>query len=58
MCLSTEALILFLSLLPQEIVTPSGDTVIIAAETATVSWDHFDGQWCTTAPYLAAAPKR
>ena len=50
MCLSTQALLLFISLLPQEIVDPSEHQIVIAAETGDVMWDSFDGEWCTVAP--------
>ena len=55
MCLSTQALFLFISLLPQEIVKPSGDEVMIAATTGDVIWKNFDGEWCTVAPLKRAS---
>ncbi len=54
MCLSTHALLLFISLLPQEIVNPGSDKIMIAADTGDVMWENFDGEWCTVAPLLRA----
>lgn len=58
MCLSTQALFLFISLLPQEIVSPSSNQIVIAAETGDVTWDSFDGEWCTVAPLKSASTER
>ena len=55
MCLSTKALLLFISLLPQEIVKPSSDDIMIAADTGDVTWENFDGEWCTVAPLVSAS---
>lgn len=55
MCLTTQALFLFISLLPQEIVEPSSSQVMIAADTGDVAWEKFDGQWCTVAPLVGAS---
>jgi len=55
MCLSTQALLLFISLLPKEIVNPSSDQIVIAAETGNVTWESFDGEWCTVAPLTSAS---
>ena len=52
MCLSTQALLLFISLLPHEIVEPSSNEVVIAADTGDVEWENFDGEWCTVAPLI------
>jgi hypothetical protein len=57
MCLSTQALVLFISMLPQEIVTQSANQIIIAAETGHVTWDSFDGEWCTVAPLKNTSTK-
>lgn len=57
MCISTQALFLFASLLTPDIVTWTPDQVVIEAEMATVFWDKFDDDWCTVAPiarYTAA----
>ncbi len=54
MCLSTQALFLFISLLPQEIVKPSPSEIMIAADAGDVSWANFDGEWCTVAPLVSA----
>lgn len=55
MCLSTKALILFISLLPQEIVTPSDNGILIHAETGPVAWVADGETWCTFAPLRTAA---
>lgn len=55
MCLSTQALLLFVSMLPQEIVYPSSNEIMIAAEAGDVTWESFDGLWCTIAPLVSAA---
>ena len=52
MCLSTQALLLFISMLPQEIVSSSTNEVIIAVDVGEVSWQSFDGEWCTVAPLV------
>jgi hypothetical protein len=46
MCLSTEALVLFLSMISPEIVHPSGSEVRIMATAGAVTWRHQDGVWC------------
>lgn len=58
MCLSTQALLLFISLLPQEIVQPGSNQIIIAADTGDVTWDSFDGEWCTIAPFERASTEQ
>ncbi len=55
MCLSTQALFLFISLLPQEIVNGSSEEILIAAQTGDVTWQNFDGEWCTVAPMVRAS---
>lgn len=57
MCLSTQALFLFISLLPQDIVEPSASEVMIAADAGNVTWENFDGEWCTVAPLVIKASK-
>lgn len=57
MCLSTQALVLFLSLLPPEIVTPSATDIVVAAEAGPVVWEARADLWCTTAPLTARAHK-
>lgn len=52
MCLSTQALVLFLSLLPQDIVEPSVSAVLVRAETGDVIWHLYDDVWCTTSPLV------
>jgi len=58
MCLSTQALILFIGLLPQEIVTPAETHVKIAANTGVVIWENFDDQWCTIAPLVETSTRK
>ena len=55
MCLSTQALLLFISMLPQEIVHSSTSDVVIAAEVGDVTWESFDGEWCTVAPLVTTS---
>ena len=55
MCLSTQALLLFIGMLPQEIVYPSSDEIMIAADTGDVTWARFDGEWCTVAPLVSTS---
>ena len=55
MCLSTQALLLFISMLPQELVHPSPDEITIAADAGDVTWENFDGEWCTVAPLVNAS---
>ena len=55
MCLPTQALLLFISLLPQEIVNRGSDEIVIAANAGDVTWENFDGEWCTVAPLVSAS---
>ena len=57
MCLSTQALFLFISLLPQDIVEPSASEVMIAADAGKVTWENFDGEWCTVARLVIKSSK-
>lgn len=50
MCLTPEALHLFLSLLSPEIVDVSRDLVIVRAETQNAVWEPVGSRWCTEAP--------
>ncbi len=49
MCLTTEALLLFLSLLPSEIVETSEDRIVVRAETRDAIWLPNGHEWCTDA---------
>jgi len=52
MCLTTEALLLFLNLLPRDIVEMGQDQIIVRAETRDAIWEAKGDKWCTTAPQL------
>ncbi|MDF0599499.1 hypothetical protein P1J78_02035 [Psychromarinibacter sp. C21-152] len=49
MCLTTEALLLFLSLLPSEIVETSADRIVVRAEVSDAVWLPNGREWCTDA---------
>ncbi|WP_425050105.1 hypothetical protein [Psychromarinibacter sp. S121] len=55
MCLTTEALMLFLSLLPQEIVDISDERIVVRAEVRDAVWQVKGDEWCTQAPKIDAA---
>ncbi|SDI19974.1 hypothetical protein [Aliiruegeria lutimaris] len=55
MCLTTEALLLFINLLSPQIVEIADDRVIIHAETRDAVWEARADQWCTQAPRIDAA---
>lgn len=50
MCLTAEALALFLSLLPGEIVTSTPERIIVHAEVRDAHWLPVGDRWCTKAP--------
>jgi hypothetical protein len=50
MCLTAEALALFLNLLSADIVTTEPGRVIVHSGTGDVHWEERAAQWCTTAP--------
>lgn len=52
MCLTTQALLLFLSLLPPDIVEMGKSQVIVRAETRDAIWTAKGDKWCTSAPNL------
>ncbi|SFC73392.1 hypothetical protein [Tropicimonas isoalkanivorans] len=52
MCLTTEALFLFLSLLPPDIVESSESRIIVRSEVRDAVWEPRDGMWCTRAPKI------
>ncbi|MGI3168723.1 hypothetical protein ACRARG_06205 [Pseudooceanicola sp. C21-150M6] len=54
MCLTTEALLLFLSLLPPEIVEHGENRITVRAETRDAIWQIKGEKWCTTAPQIDA----
>lgn len=50
MCMSLEALVLFLNLIGPELVTTSPDSMTVNATEGTVVWEPVADQWCTDAP--------
>ncbi len=57
MCLTTEALVLFLNLLPFEIVTTAPDRIVIEADARAAHWVETGGRWCTLAPQIDRAER-
>ncbi|WP_068116439.1 ketol-acid reductoisomerase [Tropicimonas marinistellae] len=55
MCLTTEAFLLFLSILPSTIVETSSDRIVIHAEVRDAVWEVKEDKWCTPAPQIDAA---
>ncbi|SEJ51446.1 hypothetical protein SAMN05421762_1216 [Pseudooceanicola nitratireducens] len=55
MCLTTQALMLFMNLLPPEIVELGDDRIIVRAETRDAIWVAKGDEWCTNAPKLDRA---
>ena len=62
MCLTPQALALFLNLLAADRVTTEPDRITILAETRAVVWvrseRHVDDRWCTMAPQLDAIARK
>ena len=53
MCLSTQALVLFLNVIGSDLVTSDPGRIIVAAESGAVHWVlTSDDEWCTMAPQL------
>ena len=50
MCLTAEALMLFLSILPEDRIDVGFDRVVIRAETRDAVWVAEGERWCTDAP--------
>ena len=50
MCLTTEALAVFLNLVAFDLVTLAPDRIVIAAETRDAHWVAHAEEWCTMAP--------
>ena len=50
MCLSSQALILFISFLSEEIVHFSSESLLIQAEVGDVVWINRGDAWCTGEP--------
>jgi hypothetical protein len=55
MCLTTEALLIFLNLLPPEIIEAGGDRITIHAEAGDAIWIAQGDKWCTNAPQIEAS---
>lgn len=52
MCISPQALFLFLSLLPAEIVERSESRIVVRAELRDAVWLARGDEWCTQAPQI------
>lgn len=50
MCLTTEAIALFLNLIAFLRVTTAPDRIVVAAQSRDVHWVAHEGKWCTMAP--------
>ncbi len=57
MCMSLEALVLFLNLIGPEKVTTSPDAMVVHATAGPAIWTEVDGDWCTDAPKTVQASK-
>ena len=55
MCLTNEALFLFLSLFPASLIDASPDRIIFKAEMRDAVWERRGERWCTQAPQIDAA---
>ena len=51
MCLSTDALILFLNLIGLDMTTAGPNAITVHATSGDVHWYHVVDEWCTAAPY-------
>jgi len=52
MCLTTEALALFLNLIAFDLVAMAPDRIVVQADTRDAHWVAQADQWCTMAPQL------
>ena len=52
MCLTTQALMLFLNIIGPDMITTEPDRVIVHATEADVHWVRAEDQWCTMGPQL------
>lgn len=52
MCLTTEALALFVNLISLDLIDTMPDRIVIRAETRDVHWVAVGEQWCTMAPQI------
>lgn len=55
MCLSTSALILFISLLPPEIISDAPGQITVHATTRDAVWQVRGDLWCTERPRITTA---
>ena len=55
MCLTLEALVAFLNLLPADIVETTPDRIMVHAEVETAIWEAQGDAWCTERGMLRAA---
>lgn len=55
MCLSSQALYVFLSLFPADMVTLTPERVILHAEVRDAHWVYNGETWCTMAPQIDAS---
>ena len=58
MCLTAEALALFLNLLPPGIVETTPGRIIVHAEMGEAHWVANDERWCTMAPQFDRIDRR
>lgn len=52
MCMTTEAIALFLNLLDPEVISMEAGQIIIHASERDAVWVQTDDKWCTDAPHL------
>lgn len=57
MCLSADALALFLNLIPMERIDTMPDRVVIHADAHEVHWVATEDKWCTLAPQIDRAAR-
>ena len=50
MCLTTQAMYLFVSILSPDVVSPSASQILIRAQTGTVEWENYGDLWCIDGP--------
>ena len=58
MCLTTEALLIFLNLIGPDIVTSEPGRFIVHAEQGDATWTREGERWCTAAPQIDKAAER
>jgi hypothetical protein len=57
MCLTTEAIVLFLNLLPIELVSMEPGRIVIDATERPAHWVEVGDKWCTMAPQIDKAER-